>query len=33
VTAGAVFAVDAAVDSKDSHFSVLGIDLLPGHFK
>ena len=31
--ADAVFAGDAAVDLEDGHLYVLGIDLLPGHFK
>jgi hypothetical protein len=32
-SADAVLASDAAVDLEDGHHFVLGIDLLPGHFK
>jgi hypothetical protein len=32
-SADAGFTADAAVDLEDGHLYVLGIDLLPGHFK
>jgi hypothetical protein len=33
LAADAILATDAAVDMEYGHFLVLGIDLLPGHFK